>query len=53
VDCVLWRKNCVQVTCSIANEKAVFQNNRNSNLKGVNPRGRAEEMQKEDGYMGK
>ncbi|KAJ7327908.1 hypothetical protein DFH08DRAFT_816075 [Mycena albidolilacea] len=40
-------KNCAQVTCLIANEKAVLHGNRESKQEGVNPRGRAENKQKE------
>jgi hypothetical protein len=42
----------VLVSCSAANEKAVVKRHRKLKVEGVNVRGRAEERQKEKGYMG-
>jgi hypothetical protein len=51
IDCVLSRKSCARVSCLTANEKAVLKS-RESRTEGVNRRARAEEKQKENGYMG-
>jgi hypothetical protein len=50
-NCVLSKRDCALVSCSAANEKAVVKKHRKLRLEGVNPRGRAEEIQKEDEYM--
>jgi hypothetical protein len=46
------KKNCVRVTCLIANEEAVLHGNRESKQDEVNARRRAEEKQMEDVYTG-
>jgi hypothetical protein len=50
-NCVLSKRDCALVSCSAANEKAVVKKPGKLRLEGVNPRGRAEEIQKEDEYM--
>jgi hypothetical protein len=49
-NCVLSERDCAPVSCSAANEKAVVKKHGKLRLEGVNARGRAEEIQKEDGY---
>jgi hypothetical protein len=48
IRCVLSRKSCVQVSSLTANEKAVLE----SGTERVNRRAKAEEKEKEKGYMG-
>jgi hypothetical protein len=50
-NCVLSERDCALVSCSAANEKAPVTKHRKLRLEGVNARGGAEEIQKEDGYI--
>ena len=50
-DCVLSERDCALVSCSARNEKAVVKKHKKLRLEGVNARGGAEEIQKEDRYM--
>jgi RNase P/RNase MRP subunit p29 len=50
-NCVLSERDCMLVSCAAQNEKAVLKKHKQLRLEGVNASGRAEEIQKENGYM--